>query len=189
MKEVEIESGYSHICDTIKAMLGIDGRNSIKPLINIVNLTQSTNENVPVINRFSEKYLDVVEVTKDNVKSAINIVMSKFINGIVKANTDVNKLIINFNDDMFELNRTTRFDKFPNVNVVSNDIILMKNENISLLVDCFNLIKNKQLQYTNHVEYSIDAYIDNTIINDQFRKNILVKLGIMSTSWAAKLGE
>jgi hypothetical protein len=41
----------------------------------------------------------------------------------------------------------------------------------------------------NEYTYSIDAYISEEINNEQVKHSAWIKLGLISTKWAAKIGE
>jgi hypothetical protein len=175
--------GYETIESDVKTKLGLEGSIKISQFMKVLNIKDDNS--IPVIEYYDKNFLSCKEVTSAVFSKILNNSVKKFTDEIYKKIdvTSINNIIINGNDKVFEMLKVCAklsFDEIP-VEYVTNDVMFLSDRNVGLLVDAFKFVKNEQREYSDHVEYSIDAYVDNTLVNNQLKQNILVKIGIIST--------
>lgn len=194
---IDIEThqyGSNEIINNIKSILKIDSSINISSLLNNLNTLDYVNEQVPVINKYDEKFLSITEATSLDLKKCLMIVFKKFssdiCNIIKNKNINVDKINLNVNDDLFECIGLVNFDLFQlpfKFELLRNEIVGLEEKNVCNILSSINYIYD--LQTIGEFEYSIDNYVSQEAYLTQTKQNFLLKLGLISTKWAAKLGE
>ena len=75
------------------------------------------------------------------------------------------------------------------IKFLENNVIGLENENNSYLLSAINdaLVENNSLD--SDQKCSIDPFILEDISSKQYQQKVIIKLGIISTNFAAKLGQ
>lgn len=191
---ITYQYGSIALTNNIKEILKIDKSIDISSILHNLNNLNYVNEQIGLINKYDEKFLSITEINSFDMKKCLVIVFKKIINDIYntiicKIN-NANKIYLNVNDEMFNCIDLINFDllKLPiEIELLRNDIIGLEEKNVYNLLSSINYVY--EMQMLGEFEYSIDNFVSQEMSFAQTKQNILLKLGLISTKWAAKLGE
>jgi hypothetical protein len=187
------EYGANEIIMNVKKMLKISDDTHIKQILNSLMNLNYVNEPIAVINKYNEQFLAIKEATSFDVKKCLTHCLRLFLSNIFSVLTttyEVNSVLLNVNDFLFEAIQTINFELLNlkyKCELVKNNVIGLEEKNVCCLLSSINYVYESQS--INEFKFSIDDYVSQEISINQIKQNILLKLGLISTKWAAKLGE
>jgi hypothetical protein len=187
-------SGSNEILDDLRKTLKLPSNTNISQAIHSLTNLNYVNEPITLINKYSEQFLEIQEASSYDVKKCLGYSLKRFLinisNIITSTNYQFSKVWINANDELFEPIKLINLDllKLPYQHeLIKNDVIGLEEKNVCGLLCSANYVYYSQV--TNEFKFSIDEYVSQEISISQTKQNILIKLGLISTKWAAKLGE
>lgn len=196
-----INIGINTLKKQIAEMINVNDIKVVEKLLhNYSHISTIENKDVIIANVHDESFLNVSPLTLSNLKEiSIYLVKPYFeqINHELKI-SDFNEIYFNCDHStkyLFEcaLNSIgeTETIKINNLPVVIHDrtIFGLESENINNLVWILDGINNEKELHPN-IQYlsSIDPYVSEELNVNNFQQNLLMKFGILTTSFSAKLG-
>ena len=195
-RSIKINYGIDWLKNPIRRKLLIDDNNKIDNLINIIPLIKNVKVNPVIVNHHQDTYLAIAQCSISNLFKLVNkSIIEQF-----------DRISSQFQEHHFSEVILTCCNKFHDVYKLINDIspikingtaikflennvIGLENENNSYLLSAINdaLVENNSLD--SDQKCSIDPFILEDISSKQYQQKVIIKLGIISTNFAAKLGQ
>jgi hypothetical protein len=166
----------------------------------LTNLNLSNNQEASLINIHTKNFLQYKDITNYGISNVLKIVNKLFIEKItpiilslrVKLKSNFNKIIFNTNDelhDIFNIACRKALDNGMIIENIDNNIIGLESCAINNMLASVKYVYREQTSLYDHHLYSVDPYTQSNVSLNQMRKGLAIKLGIISTNFAAKLGE
>lgn len=190
-----IPFGTNWLRDLIKTKLEINNDLIIDNMIDAFKSTQTIDSNPIIANYYKDKFLDITQLDLNSLKSLIvkwvSNQLEKVNNEIIGNEYEYEQISLNCNNQYLSLYEFVADQEYLKINnqpliIFQKKLIGIEEDDISNLI----WIVDNILKTTSNNEYvsSIDPFISEEMINRQFRQNILLKFGIISTNISAKLG-
>lgn len=188
----KIDTGSNWMVDKVKHQFSIPEGQNLIPIIDSLDAIKLVDTNVSIVNIHKEDFLNLKVATAGAFISYINYTNKKFIELI---NNRINNILsrIQLSYDNMYINANNMANKFldqlvnPQFKTFDNNIIGIEDKNLNAMLGAVDYINATQ-KAKNHIKYSVDPYVSQNTFNDQLKKEILLKVGVITTKWAAKLG-
>lgn len=186
--------GSNEIISNIKKILKINESINLSPILDNLKNLDYVNEQVTLINKYTENFLSITEATSSDLKKCLTMSIKKLLcdvaDSINARELKIDKVRLNVNDELFSCISLINLNllKLPlKFELLRNDIVGLEEKNVCNLLASINYVY--ELQKNGEFEFSIDDFVSQEISIAQTKQNILLKLGLISTRWAAKLEE
>jgi len=185
--EIELDKGIDYICSMMKKKLPYVEFESIpnKTLIDSMFTLRNVLIDIPVINIYEKNYKSYVEINQNVLRKLFKYGMRCFLTEVEKvSNASDLKIIGNDQTEMLlksnvKINNTSMHLVYEG----DNEFNLLRNENMILIVDTLKFLDDKN--ETDNSNFLLD--VRTSILEKVWKQNIFLKVGLLSTSWAAKL--
>ena len=184
--------GSNWLVDKIKNQFSIDSSKNISPLIDSLKYVNLVDNSIGLINIHKPDFLGVKVATASALTAYIKMISKNYLDAF---NSRISAITarINLNYDNMYINSNNIGKSILSLTNDNNEyffktnIIGIEDKNIANLIGAINYVNSIQKQ-TDQIVYSIDPYVSENLENEQFKDNLLLKIGIITTKWAAKLG-
>ncbi|MDR2821486.1 MAG: hypothetical protein LBV53_00845 [Mycoplasmataceae bacterium] len=192
-KKTCLPFGINNITAGIKKDINVKDKFKLSSISHSLNSLCNIKHKVPVMNIYDDSYMSFITLTQKSLmlltKKHAEILVKDIESEINKVAPN-NNIIIMGSDIFHELaNSKIEFNFKNKAEIINNNFSsLISYQNISSILSAYEYVYKKQLSCGKDIVYSIDQYIDQTLTINASKQNALLKFGIVSTNWAAKLG-
>lgn len=188
----KIDLGSNWMVDKIRSQFMIPDFVKIVPIIDSLESISLVDSSISIVNIHKDSFLNIKVATVGALNNYIKYVNNKFMETFNNRITNISSRTRLTYDNLFicgnnmatkllDQSKDIVYEKF------ANDVIGIEDKNLVNLLGAIEYTYATQ-KTRDMIQYSIDPYISQNVYSSQLRKEILIKVGIVTTKWAAKLG-
>lgn len=195
-----IPKGSNWYLNETKKLLGINPEVNLAPMIEALDTIADVNEETVLLHKHSCEFLTIQEADVHSLSTALKITSKRLFKEVeqmlgdmrTKCHSNFNKVYLNIVESLVyafkEACPRNTIDDLP-IEVLTNTVVGLEDYAANNMLAAISYIHNLQSQSDEYHTYSIDPFVSQKAANYQFKQHLWTRLGIISTRWAAKLGE